>query len=274
MIKLTKENYYDHSTDFDYMSFSLFKDFSQCEAATLAKIKDDWKPKSSPEALLMGNYVHSYFESQEAHAAFLKKEGKKLISTRGKSAGQLKAPYKLADQMINVLEEDDQFEFFYGPGDKEVIVTGELFGHPWKGKIDSLNLKDGFFCDLKTVDDFHKKHWDEETRSWVSFIEDRGYFMQMAIYKELIKQTFGKECFPLMFAVSKQTPPDKTALDFTGIDDGYHMEDELEKIKIHQDHYWAVVTGEEAPTACGRCEYCRSQKTLDGFEHASELAVY
>lgn len=50
------------------MSFSVFKDFEKCEAATLAKLKGDWEPSSDPKALLIGNYVHSYFESEQAHA--------------------------------------------------------------------------------------------------------------------------------------------------------------------------------------------------------------
>ncbi|WP_413770540.1 PD-(D/E)XK nuclease-like domain-containing protein, partial [Vibrio vulnificus] len=53
------------------MSFSLYKDFKKCEAATLAKHKEDWQPTSSPTALLVGNYIHSYFESPEAHQAWL-----------------------------------------------------------------------------------------------------------------------------------------------------------------------------------------------------------
>ena len=41
-IKLTPENYHSHETDWQYMSFSLFKDFEQCEARALAKLKEDW----------------------------------------------------------------------------------------------------------------------------------------------------------------------------------------------------------------------------------------
>ena len=37
MSKLTADNYYSHETDWEYMSFSLYKDFKNCEAAALAK---------------------------------------------------------------------------------------------------------------------------------------------------------------------------------------------------------------------------------------------
>ena len=89
------------------------------------------------------------------------------------------------------------------------------------------------------------------------FIHDREYDLQMAVYRELIKQTFGKMCKPLIFAISKQTPPDKMAIDFRGTDDDYQMQADMEKVKELQPHFWKVMTGEEEPTYCGKCDYCR-----------------
>lgn len=271
-IKLTKSNYYSHDTDFQYMSFSVFKDFEKCEAATLAKLKGDWEPTSNPEPLLVGNYVHSYFESPEAHQEFVEANKSEMISTRGKTKGQLKSSYKVADDMIKTLSEDDFFNYVYMPGEKEVIVTGELFGHQWKGKIDSLCLDRGYFCDLKTVDDFHKGHWNPELRQKTNFVEDRGYHMQMAIYQELIKQTFGIDCQPYIFGVSKQPIPDKIAISFDG-DGKFLMQEALEKISNEQDHFWRVLMGEEPPKACGKCEYCRQGKQLAGFTEVSSIEI-
>lgn len=271
-IKLTKSNYYSHDTDFQYMSFSVFKDFEKCEAATLAKLKGDWEPTSNPEPLLVGNYVHSYFESPEAHQEFVEANKSEMISTRGKTKGQLKSSYKVADDMIKALSEDDFFNYVYMPGEKEVIVTGELFGHQWKGKIDSLCLDRGYFCDLKTVDDFHKGHWNPELRQKVNFVEDRGYHMQAAIYQELIKQTFGIDCQPYIFGVSKQPIPDKIAISFDG-DGQFLMQSALEKISNEQDHFWRVLMGEEPPKACGKCDYCRQGKQLAGFTEVSQIEI-
>ncbi|MFR0592078.1 PD-(D/E)XK nuclease-like domain-containing protein [Limosilactobacillus mucosae] len=271
-MKLTKSNYYSHDTDFQYMSFSVFKDFEKCEAATLAKLKGDWEPTSDPKALLVGNYVHSYFESPEAHQEFVEANKSEMISTRGKTKGQLKSSYKVADDMIKALSEDDFFNYVYMPGEKEVIVTGELFGHQWKGKIDSLCLDRGYFCDLKTVDDFHKGHWNPELRQKVNFVEDRGYHMQAAIYQELIRQTFDVDCQPYIFGVSKQPIPDKIAISFDG-DGQFLMQSALEKISNEQDHFWRVLMGEEPPKACGKCEYCRQGKQLAGFTEVSSIEI-
>nr|WP_303094173.1 PD-(D/E)XK nuclease-like domain-containing protein [Limosilactobacillus mucosae] len=223
------------------MSFSVFKDFEKCEAATLAKLKGDWEPTSNPEPLLVGNYVHSYFESPEAHQEFVEANKSEMISTRGKTKGQLKSSYKVADDMIKALSEDDFFNYVYMPGEKEVIVTGELFGHQWKGKIDSLCL-------------------------------DCGYHMQAAIYQELIRQTFDVDCQPYIFGVSKQPIPDKIAISFDG-DGQFLMQSALEKIKADQDRFWRVLMGEEKPKRCGKCEYCRQGKQLAGFTEVSSIEI-
>jgi hypothetical protein len=41
------------------------------------------------------------------------------------------------------------------------------------------------------VDDIHKRHWNDYYKQWQSFVEDRGYVLQMAVYRELIKQVYG-----------------------------------------------------------------------------------
>lgn len=273
-IQLTKDNYYSHYTDFDYMSFSVFKDFEKCEAAALAKVKNDWQPTSDPTSLLVGNYVHSYFESQEAHEQFIDENKKEMISSRGKTKGQLKSDYKVADSCIEALSGDDFFKQVYGPGKKEVIVTGEINGRLWKGKIDSLVLDQGYFCDLKTVDDIHKKHWNEADHNWDNFIFTRQYEMQMAIYEELIRQTFDVECEPFIFAVSKQTPPDHEAFHFESDEAQFRMQEAMDHILQNQDRYWRILMGEEKPIGCGHCEYCRKVKKLSGFQDVSALEVY
>ena len=257
------------------MSFSLFKDFEQCEARALAKLKEDWQPTSSPVPLLVGNYVHSYFESSESHQSFVNENHKELMTrpTKNNPNGHLRAEFKVADSMIKTLSNDNMFNYFYKPGKKEVIVTGKIDGYWWKGKIDSLVLEQNYFCDLKTVDDIHKGHWNTDEHRYVPFIQDREYDLQMALYQEFIKQTFDKKCQPFIFAISKQTPPDKMAIDFNGVDDQYQMQADLDKVKELQPHFWKVMTGEEAPVACGKCDYCRQMKQLSGFTHASEIEV-
>lgn len=279
MIELTPENYYSLETDWDYMSNTQFKNFQKCEAKELARLKGEWEPETKSSStngnpLIMGNFVHSYFESKESHEAFIEANKAELTSSRGKTAGKLKAPYKKAETMIKTLEDDELFDYFYKPGEKESIVTGEIDGVAWKGKLDSMSLDKGYVCDLKTVDDIHKRHYNPEERRWVSFVEDYGYHMQMALYQELVRQTYGKVLTPLMFAVSKQDVPDKIAIDFEKEDDKQLMREAMDKIKANQQHCRKVMMGEEEPKACGHCEYCRRIKKLSKFTHAIDIEVF
>ncbi len=91
---LTDANYYDHKTDKAFQSVSMFKSFMECEAKTMAIINDEWQPQQDPTALLVGNYVHSYFESEEAHQKFIDEHENELLTKSGK----LKAAYGKAEE--------------------------------------------------------------------------------------------------------------------------------------------------------------------------------
>ena len=54
-IILSDENYYSNEADWHYMSVSQYKSFLECEAATLAKLKNEWEPDSDKKPLLVGN---------------------------------------------------------------------------------------------------------------------------------------------------------------------------------------------------------------------------
>lgn len=273
--KLTPSNYYSHDTDWDYMSFSLFKDFQECEAAALAKLKDEWEPATNSVPLLVGNYVHSYFESTKSHTDFLAAKSEDIMTkpTKKEPNGHLRSEFKVANNMIQTLQNDEMFNYFYAPGDKEVIVTGKIDGYLWKGKIDSLMLDKGYFCDLKTVDNIHKGHYIEDKRAYRPFIEARRYNLQMALYQELIKQTFHRVCQPLIFAVSKQDPPDKLGIDFDDDEDRFDMQEQMEIVRETQERYWKIMNGEIKPESCYRCEYCRTHAQLSYFVHASEIEL-
>lgn len=279
MFRLTPQNYYSTEASWHYMSTSLFKSFEKCEASTLASLSGKWnkqlKESSQPNPLIMGNYIHSFFQSKEAHEKFLKEPDtiKDVYKYGNPEKGMKKGYQVLANSMIQTLQDDEMFDYFYGPGKREVIVTGKIDGYLWKGKIDSLVLDRGYFCDLKTVDDIHKGHWDPEEHCYRPFIQDRGYNLQMAIYQQLILQTFGKKCVPLIFAVSKQDPPDKMAIDFDDDEDRFDMEDQLDMVKELQPRYWGIMNGEIEPVPCGRCEYCRAHTQLDSFVHASDIEI-
>lgn len=85
--------------------------------------------------------------------------------------------------MIETLK-DDGLCMFALEGEKEVIITAELFGTHWKSKLDVYNPINGRFVDLKTVKSIYDKVWTDEY-GYCSFVEAYGYTIQMAVYAEL-----------------------------------------------------------------------------------------
>ena len=70
-MELTQANYYDKENEISYMSFSQFKNFLSNPARALADLKGEYAWFSDNKALLIGNFLHSYFESPEAHDKFI-----------------------------------------------------------------------------------------------------------------------------------------------------------------------------------------------------------
>lgn len=263
-IILSDENYYSNEADWQFMSVSQFKSFQKCPAAAIAKLKGDWEPTSDPKALLVGNYVHSYFESKKAHEAFLEEHKDKLYSSR-KPFGLLK-DFQVAESMIEALKNDEFFNYLY-QGKKEVIVTGNLYGAEWKGKIDCLNVDEGYFVDLKTTKNIHEGIWSEKYSGRVSFVEDYGYLIQMGMYCQLLEMQYGKPFEAFIVAVSKQNPPDKEAIRI----DSWRYETELLEVKQDIPDFLKMKYGEIEPRRCGTCEYCRKTKQLSDFVEVGDL---
>lgn len=205
MIGLTQENYYDKETDYQYLSFSIFKQFLANPARAAADLSGEYPWFDDETALLVGNYLHSYFESEEAHQQFIA-DNPIMFSSRGNTKGQLKTDFVVAKKMIDRLLVEPQFVTSLDNAPlREVIITGTINNVPWKGKVDALDVENGLFYDFKTVKSLvdDGSVWDNERRERVTFIEARRYDMQMAIYSELLQQTYGKEFTPIIWAVSK-----------------------------------------------------------------------
>ena len=262
MLKLTDDNYFSNEADLSYMSVSQFKGFLGCEAEAMAKLKGLYQQENKT-ALLVGSYVHANFEG----ALDKFKEDNPSIFTQ---KGTLKSEYKLANDMINCLETDVYFKAVY-TGEKEKIFTGELFGAKWKIKVDCLNKDEGYFVDLKTTRDFEKQWiWDEEEErnEKVSFVIKWKYYIQVAIYREILKQNIDSEDLQaFIIAVTKQNPPDKIALHF--IEDDYLKG--LREVKDNIQHILEVKSGKIPPKRCEKCNYCRATKKLDKTVHYSEM---
>jgi len=259
LLQLNDENYYSQEADMQYMSVSQYKGFLKCEAAALAKLKGEWQGEHN-DSLLLGSYVHAWLEG----ALDQFKEETPSLFTR---SGELYSQYKNADLMIETLKEDGLCMFAL-QGEKEVIITAELFGTPWKSKLDVYNPLHGRFVDLKTVKSIYDKVWTDEY-GYCSFVEAYGYTIQMAVYAELEKRYSGRDIWlePLIVAVSKEKHPDKAVIHF----DEEIIQLELDEVEGNLPRVLAVKNGAEKPNRCEKCPYCRKTKRLTKVIHYSEI---
>ncbi|HGI5938450.1 TPA: PD-(D/E)XK nuclease-like domain-containing protein [Streptococcus agalactiae] len=254
-LDLLGKDYYSKESSKRYWSISQYKRFKECEARALAELRSDWTDTRDNTALLVGNYVHSYFESEKAHEEFKAQNGSEMISSRGATKGQLKKDYLVAEQMIEALKSDSNFMAIY-KGEKEEAITGFLGEVEFKGKIDCLNVDRGYFVDIKTtkgpIDD---KIWNGEER--VFWFEAYGYILQMAAYKTMLEAKYNKPFEPIIYAVTKETPTDTRAIRIQNVD---AMQNELNELAQNIKRLDAVKKGTEPPKPCGKCEYCRAKQ--------------
>lgn len=262
---LTPENYYSPEANREFMSVSQYKSFLKCEAAALAELNGEYA-REEREALLVGQYVHSWSEGTLDEFICNHPE---IISSAGKSKGELKFAFKVADAMIATLQADPKV-MFYLSGRKEVPIVGEIAGVPWKGKVDVLNDNLNYILDLKTAQSIAEFKYDPRFGKRVSFIEQWDYMIQAAAYSEIERVAAGRETHKdfYMVAVTKQNPPDHALIDLT---DPVRIEAELQKIRDNQPRIIAVKNGELAPHRCENCAYCRATKQVGKPVHYTQL---
>ena len=234
---LTNDNYYSSEANQEYLSVSQYKSFQKCEAATMAELRGEWvRPKTT--ALLVGSYVDSWFEGTLLD---FRAENPEIF----KKDGSLKADYAMAEGLIAFVQRDPMF-MRYMAGRKQVILTRELFGTPWKIKIDSYHPDK--IVDLKVMRSM-------ERIMGKSFVEYWGYDLQMAIYAAVE----GNDLATYLAVVTKQDPPDKELISIPR----WRRVELLEDVERSIPRILGVKSGKFPPRRCGVCEYCRSTKLIE-----------
>ncbi len=252
-MELTAQNYYSEKANKEYLSVSQFKDFHGtygklgCEFTAMQKISGEWEDEKST-ALLVGQFVDSYFEGtldkfKAEHPSLFKKD-------RG-----LKADYVKANEIIARIERDEYF-MRYMSGQKQVIMTGELFGAKWKIKIDSY-IPDVAIVDLKVMSSITKPEWVRDL-GYLSFIEYWGYDLQGVVYQEIVRQNTGKKLPFYIAAATKEKEPDIRIIHVT---DNY-LQAALSVVETNMPRVLRVKNREAEPDRCELCECCRHNRVL------------
>lgn len=232
-MQLNQSNYYSQKANEQYFSVSQYKDFMKCEAMAMAKISGLYKPEMT-RAMLIGSFVDSYFEGtleqfiQENPAVFTRKQ-------------ELRSEFRKANEIISRIKNDALFMKFMS-GEKQRIMTFELFGVPWKMKMDSY-LQSICITDLKVVANFRN------LPMW-------RYDMQGALYQKGVEIVTG-EHLPFYLAVA--TKERIIDLDIFQIPQST-LDTALNEIGVNVGHFKEVKAGFFEPTYCGKCDYCKSIK--------------
>lgn len=252
---LTAENYYSEEADRLYMSVHQYLDFvghmgiQGCEEKALAKLNGKYTQETTT-AMLVGSYVDSYFEGtlvqfQEEHPECFTQKG------------ELKASFKQAEKMIARCEQDEYFMSTLS-GEKQVIMTGYLFGCEWKIKMDSY-LPGKAIVDLKTSSNIHQV-WKVQDYGYASFVEYWGYTLQLAVYQKIVEINTGKKLPCYISVVTKEDSPEIEVIHI----DQTTLDHALNEIEMNMQSVLMVKSGEVEPMRCEKCDYCKATKVLTG----------
>lgn len=235
MMELTEDNYYTNGADNEYMSVSQYKHFMRCEASALAKLRGEYVPQTSKE-MLVGSYVDNWMDGTLDR---FKEEHPEVFTQKG----ELRAEFKKAEELIDLINKNDFFKKFIG-GEHQRIFTFEMFGMPWKIKLDSF-VEGVCITDLKVV---------KNTASLPFW----RYDIQGAVYQAGV-EAHGYGRLPFYLAtITKEDIPDMNVFQIPQS----QLDIAMNEVETNIPRIVAIKNGEEEPTRCEKCPYCRRTKQL------------
>ena len=253
---LTQENYFSKEANQEYISVSQFKAFAECEAQALHNIEIGGE--NEKQAFLEGKLFENWVAGDRA---LFMAQHPEMISTRGATAGQLKAEFNKVIKAAERFLEQDFFKDIINKCEKQVILTGEIEGVKVKCALDLFDRETNSIYDIKCMKDF-KEQWNKSEKLYVPWYYIYGYVLQLAVYREIVRQNFGEPKEIGLMAASKEEEPDLQAKSFSS----ELLDLELEYFKNNVKRYNDIKKGIVAPTYCGECSYCKSIKQITRFE--------
>lgn len=183
----------------------------------------------------------------------------------------LKAPYVMAERMVERCKKDPLFMGFMA-GEHQRILTTELWGVPFKCKIDSFKpFGKLIIVDLKTTRDMYKTFFKADI-GHIDFISYYGYVYQLALYREIVYRVTGEMCDCYVCAVSKEKHPN---IEVLSVDD-ISLNTALATIEnsIKYTPLVDVWQGNIEPMRCEspNCPYCVDTKILTKITDYRDLS--
>lgn len=255
-IELSTDDLY--FADNNYMSVSRYKRFKQCEVLGMV---DFGQPT---ESMKIGSYVDNYVSG--TLDKFIE-DNPDIISSRGKTKGELKSGFKQAEEICRFIDNDKVIQQFLS-GDKQTVVTGEIKGVPFKSKLD-IYSKGIAINDLKIMASITDRKGD-----YYDFISNWGYDIQLAVYQELIFQNTGDKLPCYIVAVTKEYPINSAIINIPQ----EILDSALLEVEDKIERFYNIWIGVEQAIGCGKCSSCISMRSstpiismLDIIKNNSEL---
>lgn len=255
-MELNNQNYFSIEANKEFMSVSQFKNFRECEAKALHDIEVEGEVQK--EAFLEGKLFEAWVSGDRA---LFMAQHPEIVSTRGATAGQIKSNFNRVIASAERFLTQDFFKKIIEKCEKQVILTGEIEGVKVKCALDLFDRETNSIYDIKCMKDF-KDVWISEERAYADWYYAYGYVLQLAVYREIVRQNFGEPKEVGLIAATKEEIPDLQALSF----DNELLDLELNNFKILVKRYDDIKKGLIQPNYCGECDYCKSIKKITEFE--------
>lgn len=254
-MELNNKNYFSTEAQMEFFGSSQFKSFLDCEASTMAEIRGEHF-RESTSSQLVGSYVDAHFAREMPEFVV---DHPEIFNSR---TGELKKDFQKGEEIIERIERDPMF-MEYMSGEKQKIMVGEIFGYPFKIKIDSYHPNDKI-VDLKVMKDMKPVFKRGE---WKSFVDAWGYDIQGFIYQQIVKYNTGKE-LPFFLAVAtKEKPTDIGIIEIPQ----WRLNSAAAILRHYLPRFDGIKKGEIDPARCERCAWCKETKVLDSLIDYEDL---
>jgi hypothetical protein len=150
-------------------------------------------------------------------------------------------------------------------GQKQAIMTGEMYGSKWKIKMDSY-LPGTAIVDLKIMASITDLKWVRDL-GYLDFVRYWGYDIQGAVYQKIVEQNTGTK---LPFFIAAATKEDEPDIRVIRIDQRY-LDEALTVVEYNMPRILMVKKGEVTPDKCELCACCRRNRVLKGYISITDL---
>jgi len=262
-VDITLSNYHSPEIEREWLSASQLMAWRHCEAAAAARYLHGMPAVSAETgAQLTGRYLAARWAGEE-HFRDLVAATPELF----RRDGGLRAEFAQCEEMYARTAADTVFRH-YLTGTHWRIIAGELFGVPWKSRIEVDNEEENFVTDLMVCRDFAPV-WQPETGSRVPFYAARNAYLRLGLHQLAVRQATGREPELYLAAVTRQTPADLKVVAFNNPAARQVIAEELALAAEQVRRIKAIRNGDQVPRRCNCCDHCRATRQLEGCEDAA-----